>query len=353
MTASQQVVSLKEFAAAMLESDRGFADRVRQFEERFGTIDEDTLGVLAQAAYFCWTNHQLELNMFELCRALSTGEPTSLFYHCQITAERWIEMHAYVVGVQRWIGITLEVPEEINTEKANEVVAWLREPNTTRVALARLFLTQLIDDLLNYVSLAKLCNRPGTKEEMYPDFTKWYFMEDGRCYATPHNLASADGRRFTWNNKSMAGFVEELKQIVRNEMSSATQDQEELIASILKESQPPCMHRFSRYQDIKIASIGALKWRGNLPPDDFPKANWQAFMNKAKVGLQSWVNGASPAGELAVRVQEALGKPTERGKAIVRDFLLADRRGEGVSWNWLVHKSQEDGITAGAIFKGL
>jgi hypothetical protein len=63
-------------------------------------------------------------------------------------------------------------------------------------------------------------------------------------------------------------FVAERKQRVHHETKSAVTDTEELIAGLLQESQPPCMHRFSRYQDIKLASIGALRWRGNLPPDD-------------------------------------------------------------------------------------
>jgi len=50
MPVTQRIVPMGEFAQAMLESDEGFAERVRSFEDAFGKADPDTLAVMAQAS---------------------------------------------------------------------------------------------------------------------------------------------------------------------------------------------------------------------------------------------------------------------------------------------------------------
>ena len=42
MAVKQRIISMEEFAQAMLEADIKFAERVRHFEARFGTVDLDT-----------------------------------------------------------------------------------------------------------------------------------------------------------------------------------------------------------------------------------------------------------------------------------------------------------------------
>ena len=117
MTPKQRVISLKEFAKAALARDSSFAERVRHFETRFGTVDGDTLAVLAQAAYFCWGENEYQSDLVEVCQAIRIGKPTSL-YHCrQITPERWTEMNTYVIGVQRWLGVDLPLPRGIDSGK--------------------------------------------------------------------------------------------------------------------------------------------------------------------------------------------------------------------------------------------
>jgi len=260
-------------------------------------------------------------------------------------------MNTYVMGVQRWSGVDLPLPAGISIAKMERIAKWLGERNPAKEALAALFLTQLLDDLLNYVSFARLAGDHAPDVADYPDFTPWYVRPDGARYAVVHEVAPADGHRFRWRNEAMCAFAEELTGIVRHQMRDAPEDAEELLWGILALSQPPCMQRFQRYLDIQVASIGALKWRGVLPPDDASRARWQAFWDGATASLQAWLGGDPPGGEMAVELHESLGEPTERRKAIVRDFCLADRPGMGLSWDWLIPKAQREGTTACAVFR--
>lgn len=333
MAAKQHVVPIRQFAQAMLEADSGFAERVQQFEERSGKVDADTLAVLAQAAYLCWGENEHRTDFLQVCRAIGTRKPTS-FYHCrQIAPERWVEINTYVVGVQSWAGVDLPLPSGIDGGKVKRIAQWLSGRDKAKDALAELFLCQLIDHLLN-ISLAKMGRDVMPEEAAHADFTPWYFRPDGARYGT--------------GNREV--LVEEYTQRVRQEMMSAPGDAEELIRNILAPDQPPCMHRFSRHLDIQLASIGALKWRGNLPPDDVPKEKWLAFLDESKAALQAWLEDAPASGDLAIKVHEALGKATERGKAMVRDFLLAESRGSPGGWDWLEEKARKEGTKARFIF---
>jgi len=120
MAAKQYVVSIKKFAEAMFETDIVFAERVRKFEKSFGTVDSDTLAVLAQATYFCWFECEYERDYVEVCRAIGTGKPTSLFLCRQVTPERWLQMNTYVIAVQRWLGVNFALPGDIDSNKLSK-----------------------------------------------------------------------------------------------------------------------------------------------------------------------------------------------------------------------------------------
>jgi hypothetical protein len=94
-----------------------------------------------------------------------------------------------------------------------------------------------------------------------------------------------------------------------------------------------------------------LKWRGNVLPDvDVPKyevANW--FENKAD--LKGWLKGESPNTDLQRRLYDNLGIPTERKKAIVRDFFYGPSTPERGFFDWLDKRAKQDGTTVAALFR--
>ena len=345
MTVPGTTVSLTEFARAMREAGGTFDQSVRHFESRFGAVDDDTLAVLAQAAFLCWVNVEAERNLLAACEAIRTGKPTYQYYHCQITPERWIEMHSYLVGIQHWIGVERPLPSQIDASKVELISGWLGEPSPAKVALAELFLIRLVDDLLNYVSLAALGSVPAADRSAYPEFSDWYSSADGTPYAIAR---TSDSSRQPFAGPPFKGRADQLVAIVCEHMPSRPDDAAELIDWITRQTQPPCMHRFSRYLDLQIASIGALKLRGNLPPDTVPKAEWQAFREQAQAALQAWMDGTPPNDEWSRRIHASLGEPTEPKRAIVREFLLGGFHdtGDSTAWDWLVIGAQTKGTNA-------
>jgi hypothetical protein len=141
--------------------------------------------------------------------------------------------------------------------------------------------------------------------------------------------------------------------MVRERMSATPAVAEELISHIKRQTQPPCMHRFSRYLDVQITSIGTLTWRGNLPPDPVPTTVWRDFRRQADNALQAWVNASPPDGELARGIHTALGVPTEIKRAIVHDFALVGfwDVSDVAGWEWLVPRAQTLGTNAYAVFQ--
>jgi hypothetical protein len=339
----------------MREAGGSFDERVRQFESRFGAVSGDLLGVLAQAAFLCWHNVEIYRNVYTLCEAIQTGRPTTHYYHCQITARRWNEMHAYLVGIQRWIGVEHTLPPEIDPSQVEQIGAWLGERTPVKQALTELLLIRLVDDLLNYASLARCGNGRGEEKETYSDFSAWYWARDGTPYAVAR---LGDDSRQPFADPLFKERADKLADLVRESMASL-EDAEQLISAIKRQTQPPCMHRFSRYLDVQITSIGALKWRGNLPSDPTPKAEWQAFTAQAQAALKLWASSApestepaNPDSEIERRIYAALGVPTELKQSIVQDFVLFDFWDVGVTtgWTWLVQGAQTMGSTAYSAF---
>jgi len=350
MAAHPRTVPIIEFAEAMRAQGGSFAERITRLETRFGPVRADLLGVLAQAAFLCRVNIQGEANLLAACRAIRTGKPSRWHYHCQITPERWDEMHAYLVGIQCWLGIELPVPPKLNRPKLDQINLWLGSPIPARKALCELFLIRFVDDLLNYASFACLGAEQQMPQGDYMDYSDWYFAVDCGPYAVPK---TRDSSRSPFTDPRLKERTQELVHTVRKEMASSTEEAEELMDYLMRQTQPPCMHRFSRYLDIQIASIGALKLRANLPPDSIPKDTWRDFWTQADAGLDGWIKGSQPASPIATRLQTALGQPSALKAAIVSDFLLPNFHDVGTSaaWDWLVHRSQVENTNAYGAFK--
>lgn len=305
MDAKQHIVPVIELARSMLGADDDFADRVHRFEERFGQADDDALGVLSQAAHFCDTNREFHSNVLALCKAVGTGRPTSSFYHCQLSPDWWQALNRYIIGVQRWLGADMPLPEDLDSSKLEAIARWLGKPHPAKTPLGALFLERLIDSLAG-TSSAKLGGDVPPDGAPYRDFSRWYLRRDGSTYAT--------GDR--------AAFVHGCVEKVREATKDAPEDAEALVAGILAEGPPPCVYKYSRYLDIQVSSIGALKWRGNVPPkDDLVRSMDGPLHAEIRAALKSWAEGSPPAGDVARQMHEALGEPTDRKKAVMYGFL--------------------------------
>ncbi|MBD3182566.1 hypothetical protein GF312_09760 [Candidatus Poribacteria bacterium] len=330
---NQASISIIDFGKAMLKMDYRFKVRVKDFEKKFGKVNDNTLAIMAQAAYFCWGNAEYKNNILHICKAVRTGKPTYLIYHNQLTPERWSLINSYLLGVQKWLGFDFQ-----NNIKADKVVIekinqWLGEHSPEKEALAEVFSANLAARLMGVVLSGMGDNGKKTPID-YEDYTSYYITRGGVEYKPyiPGKINS---------------FVEEAKQKV---LEMGDENLREIMEGILKASSPPCIHRFTRYMDIQISSIGALKWRGNLPEDNLPVSKWENFIKECHNAINTWADGALPRGELAFNIHRILGKPNERNKAILFNFLLAENRGGDCSWKWLVEKNREIKATAFEMF---
>ena len=313
-------VPLSDFADAMIDADEAFADKARAHETRFGHAD-GMRAVLAQAAYNCWFHVEYRENLREICRAIGEGRPTSLALCGQVTASRRAAMDAYVVGLRGWLRHDLPPTSNVDADTISRVYEWLGADHPAKRALVDLLLCALVDQIASGAHVSVLADGsqdPG--ETPRPD---------------PSTYLRADGAGYTLSDGE---FVARRKADAARHIPSEA-DAEALIAGVLSESQPPCMHRYTRYVDIKIASIGALRWRGGLPTDEGSKARWEAFWPDAEEALRGWAEGEHAGTAIATELRELLGEPTADRRAIVRDFLLEPPPGTAF-WGWIAEQRQ-------------
>ena len=125
-----------------------------------------------------------------------------------------------------------------------------------------------------------------------------------------------------------------------HEFADRPADAEDLLAHLLEQSRPLCAQRFLRHQDIRLASIGALRWRGHLPPDDTPRDYWERLFRAAGDGIGSWLDGTQPSTDLARRTHQAEGDPTPRKRDLVTTFLAVPPQ-SSVFFDWLAQNANE------------
>jgi hypothetical protein len=327
----QHVIPVEEFAEAMLAVDPDFAARVDGFRTSFGPVSSRTLGLLAQAAYFCDVHCDHPTNLWELCEAIGAETPSSLMYHCgQISQDWWDLLHNYVVAGQLWGGVDRPIPEGLDAGKIRMISSWFGSKDDARKILMDLYLDHLIGSLLD-MDFSRL-GWTTRQDRPYVDHSAWYTGADGKTYPS--------GRR----DKVLA---EECRSKLQETLSSIPCEIDKIVEGITALSPPPCVCKYTRYLDIQATSIGALTWRGNLPvQDEHTSFITGRFLKQAIAGLESWRDGLPPGGDIAEQVHESLGIPTERKKAIVSTFLnigtlTGSRECSEQACDWLGKKVQE------------
>ena len=309
-------VPLSDFTDAMLDEDDAFAAKVTAHEARFGTRP-GTRAVAAQAAYNCWFHVEYRENLREICRAIGSGAPTSLALCGQVTGPQRALLDAYVVGLRSWLGHDLGDAADANGSTPRRVREWLGDDHMAKRALVDLLLCGLVDSIESDARVSVLGD--VGRDQLPPSDASLY--------------RAADGSRYTLSAEAR---VDREKDAARQHIAS--HDAEELIAGVVGESQPPCMHRYERYLAIRITSIGALRWRGALPADDGSKEQWQSFWSDAEDALRRWAAGEPCITPLGAELSSLLGVATEERRAIVLDFLLKPPPGTAF-WAWLSRRN--------------
>jgi len=306
--------SLSRFTNAMLDEEDAFAEKVTAHERRYGQRTE-ARAVLAQAAHNCWFHVEYRENLREICRAIGSGAPTALALCGQVTAPRRADMDAHVAGLRSWLGHDVGSATHVGGTTSRRVRDWLGADHLAKRALVELLLCGLVDNIQSGARVGILTD-VATSEGQPPRSNDSLYL-------------AAEGCRYTLSDER---FVRRQQDAVR--LHAPVRDAEELIAGLLGESQPPCMHRYERYLAIRITSIGALRWRGALPETDGSKAEWESFWSDAEDALRRWAATEPPITALGAELSALLGRPTEERRAIVLGFLLGPPPGTAF-WNWM------------------
>jgi hypothetical protein len=320
-------ISRHEFAREMREQDVVFANRIAAFEATEGIIDDDALAVAAQANYICWFEYDFPDNLLSACHAIGTGHPQRMGLCLHISPDRWRELHHYVIAVQRWLGERRSIPKHLEKNKVTRLQSLLGTPTRSRLMLARLYLSVLLEQLQSRVSLGQLSGNGSVDEGTYDSILAWKQPDTGQ-----HHQEHRD-----------ASFIMECTDVLHQEIPYNSRQGDELFNWILRESQPPCGQRFLRYQDIRLASIGALKWRGNIPYDTMPRSYWQGLFSDAGDSIDCWITNKLPTGRLAQQIHESLGSQTPYKLDMVNTFL--NQPPSSGAFDWLLHKAQQPDIT--------
>ena len=173
-----------------------------------------------------------------------------------------------------------------------------------REALVSLFLDHLIDGIFE-MTFTRL-GSTRRDEAPYADYSAWYVGPDGQRYPSGDIGQAAD----------------QCKSCLRAALGDRPDDADELVDGILTEGPPACVCKFTRYLAIQAASVGALKWRGNMPqPDERTTSLAGSFLDQAKAAFAAWRDGQPPVGDIAEKLQSLLGSVTERKEAIVFGLL--------------------------------
>ena len=318
-------ISWHEFARQMQEQDAVFAERVALFEACQSNLDDDALAVAAQANYVYWFEYDFPDNLVSACYAIGTGRPQRMGLCLHISPDRWREILHYIVAVQQWLGDQRPVPEALEQNKVTTLQSLLGTPTKGRVMLARLYLSTLLEQLLFRVSPGQLSGDGTTEEGFYDSTPTWNEFGTER-----------HGQEHRDNN-----FIYECSKVLHQEIPDSPFQVDELLKGILQESQPPCGQRFLRYQDIRLASIGALKWRGNLPANTTPRSYWQGLFSDAGESIDLWITNKPPISKLAHRIHESLGRCTPYKLDMVNTFL--NQPPSPAAYDWLLHKANELG----------
>jgi len=117
-------------------------------------------------------------------------------------------------------------------------------------ALAELYLSVLCEGLLHGATCGQLAGDDVAAGEACQDYSTWYVRSDDKLYRL----------------RGEEAFVQERSAIVRGELADRRPEAEELLAGILDGGRLACAARFPRYQDVRLASTGALRWRVTCRP---------------------------------------------------------------------------------------
>jgi len=267
---------------------------IHELEKSVGNLSAEDEERRIAADFCCIWRYDYPGRVHEICSIIGGGRNTALRLHYQISPGRRQELVDYAEALKGWVH---DLPQKDVPGYADgacltidKVYGFLghREP-----------LKKLLAERTYYGLARRSIN-----------CSFWGFNEKEPATAlaphSPQQLAPSWHERLSY-----------LENEIHRQMGRPARD---FLCDVGGSSEPACHFKFVRRIDILVASIGCLRWRGNLPPKDGVVSGRRALTRSYLAALENYWRGArvDPGDqELADSLAALLGCPTDTKRWLV------------------------------------
>jgi hypothetical protein len=269
-------------------------EAIHALESQAGNLSADDEERRIAADFCCIWRYDYPGRVHEICSIIGGSRHTALRLHYQVSPGRRQELIDYAEALKGWVHglVEQDVPGYTGAGRGtiDKVYGFLGTREPLKLLLAE----------RTYYGLARRsinCSFWGFNEKEPSTALAPY---------SPQKLES------NWH-KRMAQLENEIQQ----QMGRAARD---FLCDVGGSSEPPCHFKFVRRIDILVASIGCLRWRGNLPPKDGVVSGRRAITRSYLDALECYWRGARvDAGDqdLADSLASLLGSATDTKRWLV------------------------------------
>ena len=273
---------------------------INELERSLGRLSPEHLDMRVMADFCCIWRYDYPRRVHELCAAIGGNPHTAFGQHYQIDTARRQEQSEYAEALKQRLGAQ-ETTQRNNRTSGQESIAhkaftFLGNRDPLKELLVERTYLGLSSRALNcsywgHNARGKVSLAPYTAQELAPD----------------------------WHKRMAA-----LERAIQKEMGYQAHD---FLCDVGGTAEPACHFKFVRRVDILVASIGCLRWRGNLPAKDRTISGRRNTTSQYLTVLEEYWRGSAAAelggsGEEAQKIRSELFTLLGEGTAFKR-WLVA------------------------------
>ena len=215
---------------------------IHAMEDSLQTLSPEQVDLRVIADFCCIWRYDYPQRVHDICAIIGGDRKTALRLHYQVCTRRREEFISYATALKGWL--TDRPPDDAgffnagSGETVKKVYGFLGKKDPLKAMLAERTYIGFSNRVLNCTFWGTLHDQPEVN--LYP------------CHAQQ----LPDG----W-----PGRMSELEFAIQKELGRSARD---FLCEVGGAAEPACHFKFMRRVDILVSSIGALKWRGNLPPKE-------------------------------------------------------------------------------------
>lgn len=270
---------------------------INQMEASLGTLSAEQIELRIIADFCCIWRYDYPERIHQICATISGSPKRELRLHFQVGPDQRQRLSDYAAALKGWLDdIAPDDPayfREGSSDINEKVYSYLGQKDPLKNVLAERTFISLASRFLNCSFWGESNSDSGVS--LFP-YT---------AYTLPANSSQR---------------MHELEQRMKKEMGNQAYN---FICDVGGSPEPACYFKFIRRVEIMISSIGAMKWRGNLPPKDSLISN-RKYLTKLymdvleKYWRESKTSYANTEGEsIEKELFDLLGKPDDFKKWLV------------------------------------